>query len=640
MVLLALFSMRPIKAQNSAYMVSPRWMVGKTSGMNFVSGTNTIIDPVNLGGNPASNPNQEATSSICQPDKTMAFYCNNYQIYDGANALLTPFVNLASGGYSSTQGCLTIPDPATLGDYYLFSGNDITGGSSNGINWYKLTKSGATFTISTATNIATSGQVSEGLTSSSDGAGGYWVISHTQDNSNYYSWHVTAAGVGPRVSSATSSRGGFGAGGTIRINKCQDKIAMIGSQEVEVYAWNKTTGTTGALLNFSGTGSGPTSGYAGDFSPNGNVLYFSGLNSGLLQWDLTQSYAAGVVAVTGSAVAAGIQLGPNNKIYASTAGTGVVTTAVGVVANPNTVGAAACGYTNAGLTLTGTGVAIGLASISWLNPQNVLPLIDTIGIIGNCTDKTFSINFPNYFGDQISKQTATILWDWGHGGLTTSNNANPSHTFPSTGGPYTVTLTFKDIDGCQTWTKTKSIPILCPAPVELINFNAHLKEGGVLLTWQTAMELNNDFFELQRSVDGIHFETITKVTGAGNSTQLHSYEYNDVTARAKVVYYRLVQHDFDGKTETSSIVAVNLDKTYAAPIVVMPNPFSSSFILTKLRSEQATILVYDVLGRLLEQRSISEAESTVEMGASLANGSYLVKYLTLSDSYSIRIEKK
>jgi hypothetical protein len=359
-----------------------------------------------------------------------------------------------------------------------------------------------------------------------------------------------------------------------------------------------------------------------------------------MQWDLTQPYSTGVVTVTGSTTAAGMQLGPNNKIYVSTAGTGSTTTAVGVVANPNSVGAAACGYTNAGLTLSGTGVAIGLASISWLNPQYLKPKIDTVGTIGNCTDKTFSIDFPNYFGDQIAQQNATILWDWGHGGLTTTANNNPSHTFPNTGGPYTVTLSYKDTDGCQTWTNTISIPIVCPAPVELLNFNAIAKDGGVLVSWQTAMELNNDHFDLQRSFDGVHFESVANIKGAGNNSSTLSYKYKDMEVSSGLVYYRLDQYDYDGTKTSSKIIPVQLGKDHGDPFIVAPNPFNTSFVVSKLYDEAATISVYDVLGRLLEQKYSGPEERVLVLGEELSNGSYLIKYISGTNTYTLHIEKK
>ncbi len=630
-----------LKAQlNSVYMLPTKWMVGHQSGMNFVSGTNTIIDPVNLGGNPATNNAQEATTTICMPDKNIALYCNNYQVYSTANGLITT-VNNPSGGYSSTEGAITLPDPATAGDYYLFSGNDLTGGSATGINWYRIRKAGATYTIlSGPNNIATTTQVNEGLAVSSDGNGGYWVISHTEAIPNeYWSWHVTSGGVGAKVVSASQVRGGSGAGGSISINKCQTKIAIVGALEVEVYNWDKTTGTATPSVPSLFSGSGAITGYSGDFSPNGNVYYYAGIADQLKQWDLTKSWATGVVDVTGASSINGVQLGPNNKIYLGQGASSVIS----ALNTPNNVGAGAVGYVSNAITLTGNAAAIrvNLANLSWADPQKIIPRIDTVGTIGNCTDKTFSINFPNYYGDEIDKQTATILWDWGHGGQTTTSNVNPSHTFPSTGGPYTVTLSFKDIDGCQTWTNTKVIPIVCPAPVELVAFNASAKNDGVQLTWQTAMELNNDYFEIQSSFDGVNFQTIGSVKGAGNSNRLLSYSFMDYEVEnVTKVYYQLIQHDFDGKTDASKIVVVNFDKSSFAQIVIAPNPFSDSFVLTKLKDEKATIVVYDIVGRIVEQKSSSEAEVVLQLGSSLSNGTYIIEYITTESSYTTRVEKQ
>src|SRR6478735_7436584 len=358
-------------SQIAPYSLSPKWMIGRNGGIDFTSGT-----PVNVTGNPAANGGQEATSTVCQPNRNIAVYCNNWQIYNTANALVTS-VNAPNGGASSTSGSVSFPDPNNANQYYVFSGNDITGGTNAGINWYLYNRS--TGTISGATNIATNGQVCEGLCVGADGAGGYWVVAHTQDASNFYSWHVTTTGVGARISGPTSVRGGAGAGGTISISKCQTKIAIVGSQEVEVRNWNRTTGAVGGVIMFSGSGSGPGAGYSGAFSPNGNVYYFAGLRGNLLQLDLTAaSYAAGLSTVAGSSNICGISLGPDNKIYCQREGN-----VLGVVNTPDVVGAG-CGYSNAGPNISSQGgnSSIGLANIAWLNPN--LPVLNALSATNVC----------------------------------------------------------------------------------------------------------------------------------------------------------------------------------------------------------------------------------------------------------------
>lgn len=92
-------------------------------------------------------------------------------------------------------------------------------------------------------------------------------------------------------------------------------------------------------------------------------------------------------------------------------------------------------------------------------------------------------------------------------------------------------------------------------PVELLHFDAEFKEK-VILTWSTATEINNDYFSLERSEDGIDFYEIAQINGHGNTTEVIEYAYEDDTYEASVEYYRLNQVDYDGQNEIFKAVRV------------------------------------------------------------------------------------
>ena len=94
-------------------------------------------------------------------------------------------------------------------------------------------------------------------------------------------------------------------------------------------------------------------------------------------------------------------------------------------------------------------------------------------------------------------------------------------------------------------------------PVELtMLYGICIDENTVELRWQTASETNNDYFTILRSFDGINFEEIGIVMGAGTTTEFHNYEYYDTDEKEGVVYYKLRQTDFDGNTTESKAIAV------------------------------------------------------------------------------------
>lgn len=98
-----------------------------------------------------------------------------------------------------------------------------------------------------------------------------------------------------------------------------------------------------------------------------------------------------------------------------------------------------------------------------------------------------------------------------------------------------------------------------PLPIELISFDGHLYNGDVILEWQTATEHNNDYFYIERSIDGEVWTRIKEVDAAGNSTTVLNYLTIDEDAKEGINYYRLTQVDFDGQYETFSPIAVSIE---------------------------------------------------------------------------------
>ncbi|PLW94359.1 MAG: hypothetical protein C0592_03120 [Marinilabiliales bacterium] len=93
-------------------------------------------------------------------------------------------------------------------------------------------------------------------------------------------------------------------------------------------------------------------------------------------------------------------------------------------------------------------------------------------------------------------------------------------------------------------------------PVELTDFNASRCHKDVCVNWETQTETNNDYFTIERSEDGIHWETAGIVDGAGNSNHARKYEFTDIMPYIGLSYYRLTQTDFDGKTTVFAPVMI------------------------------------------------------------------------------------
>ncbi|MDF9799270.1 hypothetical protein OKW21_004533 [Catalinimonas alkaloidigena] len=120
-------------------------------------------------------------------------------------------------------------------------------------------------------------------------------------------------------------------------------------------------------------------------------------------------------------------------------------------------------------------------------------------------------------------------------------------------------------------------------PITLTYFRAIAEDGRVVLYWQTAQEINNDFFTFERSADGKKFYVIGTMEGAGNSDKALNYQFIDKQPLSGQSFYRLKQTDFDGKFEYFDIITVNsqdskLTSEQSLEIIsVGPNPFNDSF---------------------------------------------------------------
>ncbi|MDB5257825.1 MAG: hypothetical protein JWM14_2520 [Chitinophagaceae bacterium] len=637
-LLLALFSILGLSAslgQVSPYSLAPDWYFGIGGRMTFPSGNFPTSGAPTTSTMPTNNSvGVEASTDVCFKSGSVAFYTNSQQVYNAnpANASWNDYIrSLTTDGTcagSSTGAGVSFPDPASpTNAFYLVLANDVTSGSCNhaGVNRYRFTGTGTSVVYNAGqTLMAPDAFAGEAITAGTDGIGGYWVVIHNSGTANTFRvFHFTAGGittladqtVGAAVSDVSGSQS------YLKISPCQDKIAYHSGGTLVVHNWDRTTGTVGAELRRITPAS---YGVGLEFSPDGSKIFYSGQASAVTYVDIASGTSGNVT----SSSSWSMQLGNDGKIYCSPGGA-----SLGVISAPNTAPA----YTTLGITGGGSTFR-GLSNIAWMTPDK--PVI-TATLGSACNEYDFSFIFKNYFNGDIGIDGTNITWVWGDASANTTNNATPTHIFPAgSGGPYHVVLTFKDSKCGQTWTANIDVTITCPAPVELISFDGVASPGGVDLIWKTAMELNNDYFDLQRSTDGIHFYSIAEIKGAGTSNSTLSYPYRDKEVTSGLVYYKLAQHDYDGTISYSKIVAVHFDKAGSTPVVVAPNPFSSSFVLSKIFSEAATVSVYDIYGRLLEQKVTSAEEFSLTLGEGLANGSYIVQYLTGSNAYTIHVEKK
>lgn len=175
-----------------------------------------------------------------------------------------------------------------------------------------------------------------------------------------------------------------------------------------------------------------------------------------------------------------------------------------------------------------------------------------------------------------------------------------------------------------------------PLPVKLVSFEATSQLGAVLLAWKTATEINNDFFQIERSTDAEHWIAIDKIKGAGNSNVPIRYQRHDNQPIQGVSYYRLKQQDFDGQIEYSSIVAVTYKSI--ATIQVFPNPSSGVFTVPQMRLTEAQVQVFNSLGQKVYFTISADRDTQISL-IDQPSGVYLVRIFDGQSLQTIRLVK-
>jgi len=165
-------------------------------------------------------------------------------------------------------------------------------------------------------------------------------------------------------------------------------------------------------------------------------------------------------------------------------------------------------------------------------------------------------------------------------------------------------------------------------PVELTSLGAEVKGESVTISWVTETELNNDFFTVERSRDGQHFELVSTIEGAGTSAIERHYSMIDDESMAGRVYYRLRQTDFDGASSISHMVSANIQPT-AETLTVFPNPMRSEgkVAFNSIREQLIRLVVYNAIGQpvIVEKLLFYKGENIFEIRTrDLAVGLYYV----------------
>jgi len=164
-----------------------------------------------------------------------------------------------------------------------------------------------------------------------------------------------------------------------------------------------------------------------------------------------------------------------------------------------------------------------------------------------------------------------------------------------------------------------------PLSLNLLSFTGTLVNHNAELQWQTANELNTDHFEIDKSSDGVHFDSLTtvKAIGTGNN----NYTTFDAYPQIGDNYYRLKSVNNDGSFTYSNIVLIQVGSNGSTTFVIYPNPTSKQLVVEyNNASDNSIINIVNLTGQsVLSIPTNGQTKTTIDL-SNLADGTYMIQY--------------
>jgi Secretion system C-terminal sorting domain len=173
-------------------------------------------------------------------------------------------------------------------------------------------------------------------------------------------------------------------------------------------------------------------------------------------------------------------------------------------------------------------------------------------------------------------------------------------------------------------------------PIELLSITVKAVNNKNVVSWETASEINNKGFDVQRQTANGTWESLGFVKGMNKPS---TYTFED-KGPLSISYYRLRQIDFDGKESLSKVVSVS--QSLKGKVRIAPNPTSDKVNIVLSDNDPSvstTVTVYDLVGKQVLQQKTTANALELDM-ANLAKGVYLVKINADNSIYTEKIIKQ
>jgi hypothetical protein len=260
------------------------------------------------------------------------------------------------------------------------------------------------------------------------------------------------------------------------------------------------------------------------------------------------------------------------------------------------------------IAISGQTVNTLLSAASWLIDANIAPTAGSYSVSLSAPIGSSTAN--NYYVLKRSFNNSFIPWE--NLGINVASTVNAG----------TVTASVTGLTSFSQFGIGEGVGTL---PVKLVKFLASADAKTAKLYWETASELNNDKFEIERSTNGTDFAKIGEVKGNGTSQKLNIYNFKDFAPANGINYFRLKQLDFDGKFEYSDVRFVNFDLGDLA-INIYPNPVSE---VLNFSQSVKNVTIYNLQGAMVYQ--FKDNTNAIKIPITVNSGIYILKFNSLDD---------
>lgn len=296
----------------------------------------------------------------------------------------------------------------------------------------------------------------------------------------------------------------------------------------------------------------------------------------------------------------------------------------------------------------------GALTVTIRNGASTVVYTQAITISGCATNTIITVpintTLPRGNGYTITLTNGSAQFYRGSWGTTVTNAGEITYSAEASAGTTSIAniqYDYRNFSVATACVTTQCYAVGCTLPLDWLDISAQRSANSVLVKWSVASQYNNQRFEVQRSLDGIHFTTVGVLPGKETYSPYDQYEFVDYTSEKGKLYYRVVQYDYDGGSSASRVVAAELSSKTFNEVVLYPNPANDQFTVTLSSPSEGSgltvVQVFNSLGQVVYSSAVDGSilsSGLVVDAANFPQGAYLVKVTTSEGEWIEQLIKR